>query len=149
MKYLIRKALLLKIVAWIVLSPAYAVAGQLHCQPKVHEAIMFAWQQSMNGTSMYEAAFLVRADGSIDYRGDTREYHRAQLHTIPPGTIAVFHTHPNIGDPGLSRGDKAVADQNGVFVYVISRYGLYKYSRPTGQTLVAPDMTWEIPCNSN
>jgi proteasome lid subunit RPN8/RPN11 len=143
---MIRKALMLKIVSWVVLSPAYAVAASLTCRPDVHDAMLKAWQASENGTSMFEASFMIRADGSIDYRGNPREYHKSNLKAIPEGTIAVFHTHPNVGDPGLSRADRAVADQNGVFVYVISNKGLYKYSRPTGQILVAPDMQWEKTC---
>jgi proteasome lid subunit RPN8/RPN11 len=141
-----RRAVMLKVISWVVLSPPFAMATQLHCQPAVHNSIMKAWQDSENGTSVFEAAFLVREDGSIDYRGNTREYHRADLKKIPAGTVAAFHTHPNTGDPGLSRADRAVADQNGIFVYVISNKGLYKYSRPTGQILVAPDMTWEKSC---
>jgi hypothetical protein len=143
---MLRKAFLLKIVSWVILSPVYAMAAQLHCQPNVHAAMLKAWQQSENGVSMFEAAFLVRADGSVDYLGNTREYHKLTLKSIPEGTIAVFHTHPNVGDPGLSPADRAIADQHGIFVYVISDKGLYKYSHPTGQILVAPDMKWEKAC---
>ena len=38
---MIRKALMLKVVSWIILSPLYAVAQppQLHCRSEVREAM--------------------------------------------------------------------------------------------------------------
>jgi hypothetical protein len=45
---------------------------------------------------------------------------------IPPGTTAVFHTHPQGHDP-MSQQDIDVANQNHVDMYVISVSGLYHY----------------------
>jgi hypothetical protein len=145
---MLKRAVLLKVISWLVFSPTLAVAGEmLHCRADVRAAMVKSWMTVDDGRSNYEAVFLIREDGSIDYRGTDREWRRSNLVKIPAGTIAIFHTHPNDGDAGLSRADKAVADQNGVFVYVISNKGLYDYSMPTGQKLLRPDMQWEKPCN--
>lgn len=42
---MLRRALMLKVVSWIVLSPAYAVAQQpqLHCRAEVRETMTRAW----------------------------------------------------------------------------------------------------------
>jgi len=143
---MLRKTIMLKLISWLVFSPTLAVAAQLHCREDVRANMMKAWMTAANGSKNYEAAFLIREDGSIDWLGSTYEYRSMHLGKIPPGTVAVFHTHPNDGREGLSQADRNVADQNGVFVYVISIQGLYKYSRPTGQTRVAEGMEWEKPC---
>lgn len=46
--------------------------------------------------------------------------------TIPVGTIAIFHTHPQ-GRDRMSEKDMAVADKANLDMYVISRSGLYHY----------------------
>lgn len=143
---MLRRALLLKVISWLVFSPTLAVAAQLHCREDVRAAMRNAWMTASNGTANFEAAFIIREDTSIDYLGTTREYRQMHLPKIAPGTIAVFHTHPNDGKPGLSRTDKDFSDLHGVFVYVISIQGLYKYSHPTGQTKVAEGMDWENVC---
>lgn len=144
---MIRKMFMLKLISWVVLSPAYAMAQpqQLHCRADVRASMSRAWRMVKDGTVPYEAVFLIRADGSIDWKGSTHEHN--QMHVfVPPGTIALFHTHPNAGEAGLSPTDKNSADTKGIVIYAISNKGLYKYSHPLGEALIRPDMDWEKAC---
>ena len=144
---MLRRALMLKVVSWIVLSPAYAVAQQpqLHCRPEVREAMSRAWMVAEDGHATFEAMFLVRADGSIDFRGTTHEYHKMRI-DVPKGTIAIFHTHPTQGVAELSAADRAVADRYGLVIYAITNRGLYQYSHPRGAKMIRPDMEWAKAC---
>ena len=145
---MLRRALLLKVVSWIVLSPAYAMAQPpqpLHCRADVRGFMLLAWQTVKNGTVPYEAVFLVKANGEIDWKGSSHEFNKMHV-VVPPGTIALFHTHPNAGEPGLSPTDKASADQKGIVIYAITNKGLYRYSHPLGESLVRPDMEWSKAC---
>ncbi|MFA6957005.1 MAG: Mov34/MPN/PAD-1 family protein [Thermoanaerobaculia bacterium] len=70
------------------------------------------------------AAFLVRgADGGLElvpwkYGAETlRATYRG---TIPEGTVAIVHTHPN-ATPYPSRGDAELARRIGLPVYVLTR----------------------------
>ena len=145
---MLRRALLLKVVSWLVLSPAYAVAQQpqLHCRPEVREAMTRAWIVAEDGHATFEAMFLVRADGSIDFRGTTREYLTMHVGSVPEDTIALFHTHPNQGVAELSAADRAVADRYGLVIYAITNRGLYQYSHPRGAKMIRPNMEWSKAC---
>lgn len=143
---MIRKTILLKLISWVVFSPTFAIAGQLHCRADVRETMQKAWMATANGRDVFEAAFFIREDGSIDYRGTTREYLTMHLGKIPSGTVAIFHTHPNQGVAELSRADKKVADDNGLVIYAITNRGLFQYSHPRGEVLLRPDMEWEKAC---
>lgn len=145
---MIRRALLLKVVSWIVFSPSLAFAQDLACRADVRATMERAWMATDNGNSNFEAAFFVLDNGDIRYLGVSREYMTMHLGVIPPGTIAVFHTHPNAGISELSPQDKTVADHYGLAIYAITVQGLYKYSHPMGEHLVRPDMDWEKPCKS-
>lgn len=139
------RRVLLLIVSWILLSPSLAFAQDLACRADVRESMSRAWRLVKDGTVPYEAVFLIRADGSIDWKGSTHEHNKMHV-VVPPGTIALFHTHPNAGEAGLSPIDKHSADIKGIVIYAISNKGLYKYSHPLGETLVRPDMEWEHEC---
>lgn len=141
-----RRVLLYKIISWIILSPTLAVAAKLECRADVRATMARAWMETDNGNSNFEAAFFVLRDGSIQYLGVSREYMTMHLGKIPPGTIAVFHTHPNAGIAELSAQDKAVADHYGLAIYAITVQGLYKYSHPMGQSLARPDLEWATEC---
>ena len=112
---MLRRALLLKVVSWLVLSPAYAVAQPpqpLHCRADVRGFMSLAWQTVKNGTVPYEAVFLVKANGEIDWKGSSHEFNRMHV-VVPPGTIALFHTHPNAGNPDCRRLTKRLRTKKG------------------------------------
>lgn len=75
------------------------------------------------------AAFLVRdANGAISSVLWPRTWNsRSERYdgVIPPGTVAIAHTHPSRADKRPSRGDIEQAVRIGLPIYVITRWHLY------------------------
>ena len=95
----------------------------LYLRPEIIEAMRNAWLRASLGNSRNEAGFCY--NGMINPVVHTNQNGKLSFN-IPPGTTAVFHTHPQGHDP-MSQQDIDVANQNHVDMYVISVSGLYHY----------------------
>lgn len=61
---------------------------------------------------------------------------------LPPGTIAVAHTHPNTAGQEPSAGDQATASRIHLPIYTITRTGIYKYDPVTRTITKEEDSQW-------
>jgi hypothetical protein len=114
-------------------------------EPQINPAVMYdflassevrqmaesVWRQSRNGMLKTEQLFIVtvRPDGTFETRQmeATFESHRF-THKWVPGTVAVFHTHPNDARPEPSPLDIEAADYSRAPILTITRDGLFVYS---------------------
>ena len=105
--------------------------------PDLIEALNTAWRQSFCGAAGIEATF--RLDGSMsDYKivaaPLTFEYRRQIVAIIPGKTFAVFHVHPQGGEPAPSPIDRQIADRYRLRIYTMHMSGLYEYDPVTRKT---------------
>lgn len=88
------------------------------------------------------SAFLVRdANGKLQlvkWPGDGTRMSATYHGTIPAGTVAIVHTHPN-GLPNPSRGDAALARKLNLPVYVLTRRGITRTSGGKMEIIAAGD----------
>lgn len=87
---------------------------------------------------MEAAAFIVQnADGTcsaVSWAANTAGVRTARfVGEIPPGTIAIAHTHPFTAEVP-SRGDIAQAKRIGLPIYTISQWSLY-VAEPSGDVV--------------
>ena len=115
---------------------------ELHLKPEIIDAMRSAWTKAGAGVSRSEAGFYVGSNGSTTAADRTNQDGALQF-TIPAGTAAIFHTHPQ-GRDRMSQQDIDVANQNHIDMYVISHSGLYYY-RPG---MKGPRWCWQAPTTS-
>lgn len=94
-----------------------------------------AWNATRRGGSVEAAAFLIAdPERGMECRiwphsaAKRRESFRG---VIPPGTVAIVHTHPN-GIPRPSRADVAEAKRIGLPIYVLSRIDIWAVNSADG-----------------
>ena len=82
-------------------------------------------QLASYGHSTFErAAFVIRdPDGAqrfVAWPFRHQSHKATYAGTVPPGTVAIIHTHPN-GAPFPSEGDKELASRTGLTIYIVTR----------------------------
>lgn len=123
----LRRALLLKIVSWLVLSPPLAMAtDNLHIAENPQLTVLYnkATVTFLTDDHHEEYSFTMERDGSVSKVVSDRIYNRNTV-TVDSDTVAIVHTHPNHVPPMPSRGDQAAADHAGADNYVLSRSELW------------------------
>ena len=125
---------------------------QIVCDKSVIAAMAQAWQATGNGTSGTEAGFSVQGSPSnpaITY-APSNNTHMSNTIPTPPGTVDIFHVHPNGGDPAPSQHDITVGNQTGFDMFTFSSSGLYEYDPSTQQTVkLRNGLDWLKPCPQN
>jgi hypothetical protein len=125
------------------------------CDTAVIQAMDRAWQRSSLGTQGVEEGFALvrgpRGTYTIVDLPTTNAQRNIRL-KLPVGTFALYHVHPNNGDPLLSPQDLDTAKENNIWVMAFSRNGLWMADptslvkgKPT-ETKLADDTDWRKPC---
>jgi hypothetical protein len=122
----------------------------IYCEPDVIHAMKTAWGQSQNGKSGVEAGF--RVDGSpTTYTVVPTPFtnqQMAQKMTITDSTFAIFHVHPDKGDPRPSDNDKNIGNAHGIEMFTITSRGLFLYDPADNATMRLRDgLDWMKPCD--
>ena len=117
---------------------------------RVIAAMNAAWQQAWgSSTENIEAGF--RIDSGIDGysvvpQPQTNQKMRETMSVVRGVTTAIFHVHPQTGDPRPSSGDRKIAEEYGVQVYVMHISGLYVYDPVSKQTTkLRNNVSWLKP----
>jgi len=66
---------------------------------------------------------------------------------VPPGAVAIVHTHPAVVDPKPSAQDVNTARGLGLPVYTVSRSGIWKVV-PGGSIVAVDDRRWWSVCRT-
>ena len=130
----------------------------IYCEPDVIASMKMAWTQSQNGQSAsgLEASF--RVDGSprpgnyeIVPTPFTNQPMKQTMEIIRGATFAIFHVHPNKGDPHPSNGkgeDIDIANTNHLDIYTITSRGWFMYDYADKAVMKLRDgLDWMKPCD--
>ena len=75
----------------------------------------------------------------------TNEYNQSTF-SLPSGTIAIVHTHPDSCSPKPSSGDRRLALEHHLAVFTLSSRGMFVYDPETGETTRLMDgLDWLDP----
>lgn len=132
---------------------------RVYCLPEVIGAMNTIWAATINGTSTWEAAFIVSSLGGVYIEPMERDRPYAQTVAIFGNTVALFHVHPNAQNfwrgewpstpennyEGNGKGDTGLADEFKIDVYVVSSLALTRYRPGYGNSLEKVGMTWMKP----
>jgi hypothetical protein len=122
-----RKAALLKIVSWLVLSPPLAMAADnLHVaqSPSLQKLYDKAAVTFLSEDRKEEYSFTIDRNGSESAITTDRNWSQSTV-TVESDTVAVVHTHPNGTHAEPSVSDQAAATNNGIDVYTLSAHELW------------------------
>jgi hypothetical protein len=130
----------LAVMAVLVLLPhgfLGATTDRLFSIGTAHSYFSYVLRASLTAqTDTERAAFIIgHEDGSLSCQlwPPMNRYHQEVFHgSLPPGTLAIIHTHPN-GSPRPSVEDQLEADRLGIPIYVLTRLEVFK-AEP-GQTV--------------
>jgi len=120
------------------------------CDPAVIKAMKNAWSQSSNGTTGVEGTFVLVGtpdNFTVVPMPPTNEQMK-QSFILPAGAFAIYHVHPNKGDPTPSPADIALADGHDLSMNTISSRGLFEYDPETKTTTqLTQGLDWTKPCS--
>jgi proteasome lid subunit RPN8/RPN11 len=122
-----RKAALLKIVSWLVLSPPLAMAADnLHVaqSPSLQKLYDKAAVTFLSDHEKQEFSYTIDRNGTESDIKSNHDWTRSVV-TVDNDTVAVVHTHPNGVSPEPSPGDRDAATNNGIDVYTLSQHELW------------------------
>jgi hypothetical protein len=101
------------------------------------EHLRRAWMAVERGHSNREAALLIVPDGAGGWRAvpvfDAESYQTIRLE-VPPGTLAILHTHPNHlgGEPSIA--DRRNSELLGIPNFTLTDRGVWRYDPRTRRT---------------
>jgi len=124
---MLRKALLFKIISWVVLSPTFAMAADnLHVAEMPQLGVLYhkAAITFLNPNFHEEYSFTVERDGSATEVVTDHDYNKNTV-TVDRDTVAIVHTHPMTCSAQPSPGDQDAANRAGADNYVLSRSALW------------------------
>ena len=129
------------VVAMLMASCAFA--GDITGEATFLDESWHLLAEAQYGMSDREhAAFIVRdADGSLSFREwpYASESRQATFHgAIPPGTVAIIHTHPN-AIPVPTQPDSELAKRLHLPVYVLTRTRVTRTSGGAAETVFVGD----------
>jgi proteasome lid subunit RPN8/RPN11 len=122
-----RKAALLKIVSWLVLSPPFAMAvDNLHVaqSPSLQKLYDKAAVTFLSNHEKQEFSYTIDRNGTESDIKSDHDWTRNVV-AVDNDTVAVVHTHPNGTSPEPSQGDRAAATNSGIDVYTLSQHELW------------------------
>jgi proteasome lid subunit RPN8/RPN11 len=110
------------------------------------------WASADFGSTPRECAAWIVPNGSGGLRWENwpneRRFLTAQWKgAVPPGAVAIVHTHPAVVDPKPSEQDVETARRLRVPVYAVSRSGIWK-AVPDGSIVAVEDSRWWSACPS-
>lgn len=122
-----RKAALLKIVSWLVLSPPLAMAvDNLHVaqSPSLQKLYDKAAVTFLPDHGKQEFSYTIDRNGAESDIKSDHDWTRNVV-TVDNDTVAVVHTHPNGVSPEPSPSDRDAATNSGIDVYTLSQHELW------------------------
>ena len=125
---------------------AFAPFDLRRINAEVVDAMRQAWKLAEYGKSSREAGVVVvleqdgRYSAKVHFSPDSLLQVRM---SVPPGTVALFHTHPNSVGYSPSPQDRKNADRLQIPSFTMTDRGLWAYNPTTGKTTeVLPMRSW-------
>jgi hypothetical protein len=123
----------------------------LPCIEIVRKSMLKSWAMTKGGMLESEHGFTVIKEGSaygVLFSQNSNHFRRVSI-SVPIGSIAVFHVHPNSVPPEPSPNDMKQAKKIGIPVCTITSQGVYCYFPNSQKTIKMQDFSkWTQPCNS-